>query len=580
MDNSHYSAERSVQLLISLLKQHNIKKVVASPGATNITFVASIQHDPFFEIYSSVDERSAAYIACGLAAESHEAVVLSCTGATASRNYIPGLTEAFYRKLPVLAVTSTQDISRVGQMIPQVIDRSSIQKDIALCSVHIPLTIDENSEWSNTIKLNRAILELKHRGGGPAHINLTTSYCRDFSVKEFPQAKMISRVCKESEFPQIPKGRIAIFIGSHVKFQEEEIDAIDHFCSSYNAVVFCDHTSGYKGKYKVLISLLASQDRYVCEECRMDLLIHIGEISGSYIGLSPRCVWRVSPDGEIRDYYKKLTCVFEMSELSFFKYYASLESAQAEDYLNECLGKLQECRNKISDNIPFSNVWIAQQTTPHLPPKSVLHLGILNTLRAWNLFEIPDDILVYSNTGGFGIDGCISSLVGASLANSDKLYFAVVGDLSFFYDMNVIGNRHVGNNVRLLLVNNGKGTEFRNYKHDGAIFGEETDKYIAAAGHFGNKSIKLVKHYAEDLGYEYLSAMSKDEYLRALERFVNPEITERPIIFEAFTNSEDESNALKLMYNIIQESNIVFKQKIKSALGEKGTNIVRKVLKK
>lgn len=146
--------------------------------------------------------------------------------------------------------------------------------------------------------------------------------------------------------------------------------------------------------------------------------------------------------------------------------------------------------------------------------------------------------------------------------------------------MNVIGNRHVGNNVRLLLVNNGKGTEFRNYKHDGAIFGEETDKYIAAAGHFGNKSIKLVKHYAEDLGYEYLSAMSKDEYLRALERFVNPEITERPIIFEAFTNSEDESNALKLMYNIIQESNIVFKQKIKSALGEKGTNIVRKVLKK
>ena len=90
----------------------------------------------------------------------------------------------------------------------------------------------------------------------------------------------------------------------------------------------------------------------------------------------------------------------------------------------------------------------------------------------------------------------------------------------------------------------------------------------------------MVKHYAEDLGYEYLSAMSKDEYLRALDRFVNPEITERPIIFEAFTNSEDESNALKLMYNIIQDSNIVFKQKIKSALGEKGTNIVRKVLKK
>ena len=61
-----------------------------------------------------MDERSAAYIACGMAEESGEPVVLSCTGATASRNYMPGLTEAFYRKLPVLAITSSQDISKIG----------------------------------------------------------------------------------------------------------------------------------------------------------------------------------------------------------------------------------------------------------------------------------------------------------------------------------------------------------------------------------------------------------------------------------------------------------------------------------
>ena len=49
--------------------------------------------DSWFEMYSSVDERSAAYMACGMAAESGEVVVLSCTGATASRNYVSGLTE-------------------------------------------------------------------------------------------------------------------------------------------------------------------------------------------------------------------------------------------------------------------------------------------------------------------------------------------------------------------------------------------------------------------------------------------------------------------------------------------------------
>ena len=86
MDGKYYSSERSVQLLISLLKQHGIKKIVASPGTTNLSFVASLQQDEWFEVYSSVDERSAAYLACGMAEESGEPVVLSCTGATASRN--------------------------------------------------------------------------------------------------------------------------------------------------------------------------------------------------------------------------------------------------------------------------------------------------------------------------------------------------------------------------------------------------------------------------------------------------------------------------------------------------------------
>ena len=104
----YYTSEKHTQILIALLKAHNIRKIVASPGTTNICFVGSLQSDPYFEIYSSVDERSAAYIACGLARESGEPVVLSCTGATASRNYAPGLTEAYYSNVPVLAVTSTQ----------------------------------------------------------------------------------------------------------------------------------------------------------------------------------------------------------------------------------------------------------------------------------------------------------------------------------------------------------------------------------------------------------------------------------------------------------------------------------------
>lgn len=139
MGKKYYTSERNVQIVIALLKTYGIRKVIASPGTTNMTFIGSIQNDPFFEIYSSVDERSAAYIACGLAVESGEPVVISCTGATASRNYMSGLTEAYYRKIPVLAITSHRGDIAIGHLLDQQIDRRSIPNDIAMESVTVPL---------------------------------------------------------------------------------------------------------------------------------------------------------------------------------------------------------------------------------------------------------------------------------------------------------------------------------------------------------------------------------------------------------------------------------------------------------
>lgn len=576
--NDYCSNERSVQLLISLLKQYNIKRVIASPGATNITFVASLQHDPYFEIFSCVDERSAAYMACGMAAESGEPVVLTCTGATASRNYIPGLTEAYYRKLPVLAVTSTQDVRKVGHMVPQVIDRSVIQNDIAVVSENIPVTTDETSEWSNTVKLNNALLGLRYMGGGPVHINLATSYSRDFSIREYKPAKKINRVCRGDVFPILPKGSIAIYIGNHRPLTKEETNLIDEFCERNNSVVICDHTSGYNGRFKVLLAILTSQEKYFCFESYFDLLIHIGEISGAYISLFPKNVWRVSEDGVLRDNFHALSNVFEMGVTEFFNGYSDSNIDNSMSLFKNLNSQFINCRNHIPKDIPFSNVWIASHLCNLIPEGSALHLGILNTLRSWNLFEIKNNVDVFCNTGGFGIDGCVSTLIGASLVNPNRLHFGVVGDLAFFYDLNSIGNRHVGNNFRLMIINNGKGTEFRNYRHDGALFGEDTDEYIAAARHYGNKSSNLVKHYSEDLGFKYLSAKNKEEFNTCVAEFVDPNTASRPIVFEVFTNSQDESDALKAVYNSVVDPKLIMKEKVKKVIGSKATNILKKFI--
>lgn len=576
----YYTDERNVQILIALLKEHGIKRVVASPGSTNVTFVGSIQQDSFFEIYSSVDERSAAYIACGIAAETKEPVILSCTGATASRNYYPGLTEAYYRKLPILAITSTQEESKIGQLIPQVIDRRQQPLDTVQCSEHLQTIKDEDDEWNVTLKANRAILELKHHGYAPVHINLTTRYSNNFMVKSLPKVKKILRYFQNDELPAIPKGKIAIFIGSHLRWTSEEIKAIDKFCSIYNAVAFCDTTANYNGKYKVNYNLAACQKIKDINK-NPDLLIHIGDMSdqASMCG-TPKEVWRISLDGAISDRYKTLTNIFEMEELFFFQYYSNLNKEYKSDdsYLSSCLNTEQRLLSNLPQ-LPFSHIYVASQLYNKIPPQSTVHLGILSPLRSWSYFNLDTSIEIYCNQGGFGIDGNMSSMIGASLIHPDKLYFAVVGDLSFFYDMNVIGNHHVNKNVRILLINNATGAEFQLFKQKNCTVIEDVTRFISAKGHFGNKSSQLVKHYAEDLGYEYLSASNKEEFTQKYHKFVTPEITDKPMIFEIFTNVEDENEALKRMWSIEKDTIESIKAITQKTLGTTNTQLIKKILK-
>ena len=131
-----------------------------------------------------------------------------------------------------------------------------------------------------------------------------------------------------------------------------------------------------------------------------------------------------------------------------------------------------------------------------------------------------------------------------------------------------------------MLINNGRGTEFRNFNHPAARFGEDADPYMAAAGHFGNQSRNLVRHYAEDLGFKYLTADSKDSFLKNVDRFLTPEITDRSMLFEVFTDSKDESDALKILYNIETSTKGTAKKLVKDMLGEKGTAALKGLLKK
>ena len=543
--NSKYTSEKAIQILVALLKEHGIKKVIACPGGTNMMLNACLMYDGSFEMYSCDDERSASYMATGMCAESGEPVVITCTGATASRNFMPGLTEAFYRKLPILVITGQQDYRRQGNLHDQIIDRSVQPNDIVKNSVYVQIVRDAKDEANVALRINQAISALTLNGGGPSHINLETSYSQLWNVSELPSVKVIHRIDVDGEFPELPKGKIALFIGSHKKFTPSDLEAIDAFCYNHNAVVFCDHTSNYKGKFRQLNAMLSL--RHANCMSGIDLLIHFGEISGDHfaVGDDVKNVWRISNDGLLRDRYGKLTYLFNMTEAQFFNHYKDENINPGESFLKNC----QEEYKQMYDNLPefpFSNIWCAKQLHGRIPENCCMHFGILTSLRSWNFFDVPKSVNTMSNVGGFGTDGMMSSLIGASLVHPDKLYFGVVGDLSFFYDLNSLGNRHIGKNIRIMLFNNGKGCEFKHNMSPGHIFKDDVDFFISAAGHFGNQSPTLVRDYATNLGFKYLTACAKEDFLANLDEYLNPEISQS-YIFEVFTRDVDESEALKLM---------------------------------
>lgn len=582
----HYTNEKNLQIIMALLKAHGVRKIITSPGSTNHTLVASMQNDPWFEMYSSVDERSAVYMACGLSAESGEPVVITCTEATASRNYMPGLTEAYYRKLPILAIATTHGHRLAGQLKSQILDHSALPVDVAKKNIFIPICQTEADCKYTELKVNEAILELTRHGGGPVYLNVETNAInsRDYSCTQLPKVKTIMRYTCDSSLPDFPDGKIGIYIGSHKCFNEKELSAIDTFCAVNNAVAFCDHTSGYKGRFRVDYSIIGGQEEFNDRFTDWDLMIHIGEVSGDYYSSSScgsvKAVWRVSEDGELRDTFGKLTAVFEMKESTFFSHYSSGKKPVERHVIEHYRAMCDETRNRISD-LPFSNIWIASQIASRLPQNSEIHFSILSSLRSWNLFELPESVQSNSNVGGFGIDGGVSSFIGASLANRKKLYLGVFGDLAFFYDLNAIGNHHIGNNIRIMLINNGKGAEFRLYQHPASRLGDYADAHITAGGHFGYKSHSLMKGMAESLGFEYISASGKDEFMQICEKFISPEMSIRPLFFEVFTNDTDESEALYKCRHLVKSPFSIhdMKKVVKSLMGAKVVDTVKRVIK-
>lgn len=572
-----YTVQENVRIVVSLLKQYNIRHIVISPGGTNIPISQAVQDDDFFKCYSIPDERSAMYFAIGLHLQTGEVIATSCTSAQATRNYIPGLTEAFYKHTPILAITTAKLKRFQYQDYMQAPDQCSLPKDAIKATFDLPPISDENTRLQVCHDAKEAILETTHRSPGPVQLNIriTDTLQNKFIDVDLPNLQPLKRYMAWEDWKDLDfsNKKILIVIGEHRPFTERQRDAIEKFCRCNNAVVYVNHLSNFHGKYSIHGNLLVSCGGF--NLLKPDLLITIGGQTGDYsifgalnnIGSAEH--WRVSEDGSYVDTYGHLTKIFECPDYFFFEKITTNEESTHSYYL-----KWYELNKKIDYTIelPFSNCYLAQQLYSNIPNGSIMNFAILNSLRCWSYFPLHDSIEVYANVAAFGIDGCNSMLIGESI-NTDKMCFIVTGDLAFFYDMNALGIRHIKNNLRILLVNNGGGAEFkiltRNWKNNIHV-----ENFISANGYNGK-----AKGWAEDCGFKYLSASTKKELLLVKDEFLST--CNQPIVLEVFTKEDDEVLAMTTLTQNNHIENITgrLKKTITSIIGSSGVEAIKKILK-
>lgn len=535
-----YVDDQTTLYLVAMLKAYGIKYIVSNPGTQNAGFNLCVQEDKDFKCFSVVDERSAAYVATGLAFETGEPVVITCTGATASRNYLSALTEAFYRKLPIIAITYTHYANKFN-LEPQTLDRSVSQNDVKALSIELPV-IDSDADKNKCISYINAALTKAFSTHMPIHINVVNSpKLMSFTTHKLPQDFWITKLYKDnfgSLKNELNNKKIGIFVGEHKNFSTMEEKALSDFAQSYNAAVFCDHTSNYHGSNKILISQIVERTD---ADFIPDIMIDMGGISGEYSSgklFKKVNYWRISPDGEFHSRCgRPVSKLFVCKEEDFFSSLKAEHSSSTVFY-----NKLDAACKKIkTPELPLCNALVCQYLSQYIPENSSLHLGILNSLRNMNFFQLPNNIDVVCNVGGFGIDGPVSSAIGQSLA-SDKKVFALLGDLAFFYDMNALGIREIKNNLRILVVNNNRGEEFRLNPLLEGPFKEKTDVLVAAAGH--NKG--GMKGWAEACSFHYMTVSSKDMLEEKIKEFCTKSY-DKPVLFEVYTTNEDEQKGLSLM---------------------------------
>ncbi|BAO43570.1 2-succinyl-5-enolpyruvyl-6-hydroxy-3-cyclohexene-1-carboxylic-acid synthase [Thiolapillus brandeum] len=561
-DPAKINLEASLALLDGLVGA-GLERLVYSPGSRNTPLtLAAIRHAQVDEC-PAVDERSAAWLALGMARVSRRPVALVCTSGTAVANWHPAVVEADRQGIPLVLISADRPWELQQCAANQSIDQEG------LFGRHVrafhPLSPPDG--LSDSIRRLRALgrqLLRESLGVDPGPVHLNFPFREPLVPLEPPGVSPAVTVEPlYSPVPALAPGELALLArqlkqgnGVIVCGPGDPLPEVLRLGEACGAPVLADPLSGLRFTGSRETDPLAGYDLFLRDQAlarnlQPDWILHFGGLPVSrslqnwLAGQTQARYWWVNPAGRTLDLPGASVETLPVSPDWLSQALpAMLPAGKSRDWCQAWQQQERRVRRLLEQVSPPLEVQVLRRLVDQLPDDSLLFLANSLPVRFFDACSgiRHTNVAVYGNRGASGIDGNLSTLAGLTRAwHGSGLAVGIVGDLAFFHDLNALSLCRQ-QDILLLLFNNGGGGIFDYLPQVGLAEHEQgwrtpvplAYEHLAAA--FGIPYQRLEQ--VEDME-SVLTGLLPEKGCRLLEIVIDAEVSRQQ--YQEFTNQFTEN---------------------------------------
>lgn len=552
-----YSDKQNINILTALLVQHGVRHIVVCPGSRNSALAHNFNEHPEIVCHPVTDERSAGFVALGIALQTRNQPVGVCvTSGSALLNVLPAVAEASYQHCGIVVISADRPSQWIDQLDGQTIPQPDALVRFVVKAVNLPEPHSAEERWYCNRLINEAFIALR-RTNRPVHINIPISEpFFSFSTKELPLERKVEYIDWADEssqnkvFEEIKmSNRLMMVFGQTPQNAiSKEIEQISHVAVVLHEPLSTDGLPN--GMTDQMLSAIGSNlSPYV-----PDLLLYFGSHTVSkrlrhFMRQLPdkTKVIMVDEEGELRDVSTKASMLIHGKtahvSADIFDFIIKNKVAANSQYLESWRGLKERIAEKHNSFMPAYSSMKAVKLFEQLYGDQIVHYANSMSVRLGCIYT--DGQYRFCNRGINGIEGSLSTAAGASLAMQDnpseqRKVFCVIGDLSFFYDENALWQQQLSGNFRILLLNNSEGVIFRNLK---GLEQSAARSTLIAASH--TVSAEGICH---QFGLTYRKVSSEQDLQDGI-RWLGSVESNRPVVLEVATRAEEDETVFKNYYN-------------------------------